>query len=244
MRFGGGVDHQRSRQALQAAAADIDTELVQRTVARRGERGQRGHRATADQDAAAVRGQAEQLQQPADDAHLEVDRCLIAGEHVRVQRAGQQFGDDARGCGWRDDPAEETGVPVPGGMGQYKFGDCGQQPVHRRRIQGKRLIEQCPPLVRPHRAEDRPGRQPRQMVRREVHGRVRMPAELLRGEVTGPGYGLHLAGSGPVSVDHFRAIPYTTSQARYATERSRSRVSTSARTAARSSRSSASVVAR
>jgi hypothetical protein len=83
----------------------------------RRQRGQRRHRASADEKAEAALGrEADQLHQPARGAALEIDRGVIAAGTAGIERGGDEIAQHPEWRGRRIHPAEEAGMAVAHGV--------------------------------------------------------------------------------------------------------------------------------
>jgi len=170
------------RAVAQTIAAHVPAVLEGGAVAGRGESGERGHRAAADEQAhgaLGVGGEADELHQPAYGAALQIDRGVVAPGAAGVHGGGQQFGQDAHGRGGRVDPAEEARVAVAHGVRQDLPREGVQDSLRRQASLGEGLLQHGAPLIGRHGAEDGFCGDASQVRGGEVDGPVAQPAELL-----------------------------------------------------------------
>ena len=108
-----------------------------------GEPDQRRHRGAADQDAAALFGEAEQLAAPFDHLALDVDRAVIASAAIRVGRSGDQLGQHAaRGAG-AVHPAPKARMRVAGGVRQDQLARVAAGPLDALTLDRQGLASAC-----------------------------------------------------------------------------------------------------
>jgi hypothetical protein len=118
--LGRRVEHEaRAAIALQPGGAHVPAASGRRAMTGRRQRGQRRHRAPADEESEAALGrEADQLHQPARGAAFEIDRGVIAAGTAGIEAGGDEIAQHTERGRRRVHPAEEARMAVAHGMRQ------------------------------------------------------------------------------------------------------------------------------